>query len=101
VACNIATRVKFPGTSAFQVKLIVDELMTIVVIGVKVLLSVVYDSVTFVVVTNGRSVTVTVTFCPTENDAGEVESVRLAFTGLTVSGRGCENVSPYCVVPKK
>ena len=53
---------KVPGTSAFQVKLIVCEVMSNVLIGVNVLLSKVYAIVTFVPVTKGESDTLTVMF---------------------------------------
>jgi hypothetical protein len=67
--------------------------MVIVWKGVNVLLSNVYDTVTFAPVTNGDRVTVTVTFWPTVNVAGDVERLIVAFDLVTRRGCGVENVS--------
>jgi hypothetical protein len=61
--------------------------------GVNVLLSNVYNTVTFAPATNGDAVTVTVTFCPTVIVAGEVERLRVTFDLVTRSGWGVEKVS--------
>ena len=92
---------KLPDTSAFQVKLIVSEVMAMVLMGVNVLLSDVYETVTFAPATRGDIVTIIVTFWPVENDEGEVESVMVLFDLATSSGSGVEYVSAYVLVVLK
>jgi hypothetical protein len=67
--------------------------MVTVLMGVNVLLSNVYDTVTFAPATDGDAVTDTVTFCPTVNVAGEVVRVRVTLDLVTRSDWGVENVS--------
>jgi len=84
--------VKLPDTSTFHEKLIVCEVITIVWIGVNVLLSVVYDTVTFAPVINGDRLTVMFTLWPFANVAGEVDIVTVLFPLYTNNGSGVEYV---------
>jgi hypothetical protein len=72
-----------PDTSTFHVKLPVCDVMSMVLMGVNVLLSGVYETVMFAPEIKGDIVTVIVTFCPVENDAGEVESASVLFDLVT------------------
>ena len=86
---------KLPDTLTVHVKLMVVEFMIKLLIGTKVLLSRLYDTVTLAPVTSGVILTVTVTFDPTGTELVDVEILRATFASVTETCWGAVEVSEY------
>lgn len=86
---------KLPDTLTVQVKLTFAEFIITLLMGTKVLLSRVYDTVTLAPLTSGNSWTVTVTFEPMVAEPVDVEILRATFAFVTEIGWGAVEVSAY------